>query len=772
MNRNSPANKFFALLFIFIASIFLTSSFALAQEIVNKQDGIHVDTIHSIKSLGIQEFIVDVRQTEAMASPRKVPLSFFLQESNLPLNSIVIGLEEWEEKDKEICSTCDVEYNSCSINGNETTCSPILVNEQNCAVCGTETIQEYRWEEAKSYAFQDKGNKLETEAVMVNLPKYNPEEPEDSFKRFKIITQTPIEVYNGGYGSTGTFYINIDGNIFYDKSHSSYWNITYRYMQILNITLPAGATIPLRKDVTLSAQIPTATFIGAGKLQADCDDLKVIYQNTTELDFQLRGCGTDTAEVLWKIQENISAGSNNYDYSIYYGNADVEAIPYDLKNVYRYYTNFSDESIGSLPAYWNETDSGICKVSVDGLTINITVGDVAGDYCNYSQTLELPYRAEVYGRSTQIPPNSASSLMLLLQYQNKVNFTRAEYYKALPSTKTRFLRTVIDGNHYVYVNTAISEDITSDFYGLRGTINTTNYFYDWLDTNGSLLYNEFAQESNWTSGTVALHLWESAGTGDNGVTIKNLTISLYWDTTYNPIISSLGEEEVPAPVIAVKTLAPSSPTTTNDMICTFNFTNTNEAEIEFYINDLFTYNQNVSDNGSLTLDNGNTTDNDNIVCQIKAYGNFEVVVENTTISIVQNSTAIFNNPTESQELAKGETIILSADTNFVATGCTFSNKRASNSLFSNIGTNSTSGTNFTLTHGITGFGNFDYKVVCDNVQDIVSVDIGGQYEGGDIGKVIIDIIGGILFFILSLVTVIIIALIFAPKIFKRRRIIS
>ncbi len=105
-----------------------------------------------------------------------------------------------------------------------------------------------------------------------------------------------------------------------------------------NITaiLPAGYTV----NFTLSS----AALVSAGKLKADCSDLRLAFTNgaETELDRLVSGCNTTATQVQFRTQADIAASAIDTRYTLYYGNASAGAPPANPSNVLAFYEDFQD----------------------------------------------------------------------------------------------------------------------------------------------------------------------------------------------------------------------------------------------------------------------------------------------------------------------------------------------------------------------------------------------------------------------------------------------
>ncbi|RJR27995.1 hypothetical protein C4561_00625 [candidate division WWE3 bacterium] len=97
--------------------------------------------------------------------------------------------------------------------------------------------------------------------------------------------------------------------------------------QQLNITNNSGDS--LATETTIAVTINTKELVNQGKLQTDCDDLRVVFQSgstATELDRYISypgggTCGTSEAsKVYFKLQSALSDGSTATTYYMYYDN--------------------------------------------------------------------------------------------------------------------------------------------------------------------------------------------------------------------------------------------------------------------------------------------------------------------------------------------------------------------------------------------------------------------------------------------------------------------
>ena len=101
-------------------------------------------------------------------------------------------------------------------------------------------------------------------------------------------------------------------------------------------SLPAGYTVSFTLD--------TQALISAGRLQDDCDDLRISFTDVTEneLDRLVTGCGTAATQVQFRTQASIAAGMTDERYTFNYGNAGAASPPQNPANVFYFYDDFQD----------------------------------------------------------------------------------------------------------------------------------------------------------------------------------------------------------------------------------------------------------------------------------------------------------------------------------------------------------------------------------------------------------------------------------------------
>src|SRR5881394_844292 len=137
------------------------------------------------------------------------------------------------------------------------------------------------------------------------------------------------------------------------------------------ITVTVGAIAPFGGYNGYSAQITgfnTAALVTAGKMRADCNDLRIerFAANTwTQLDRQVINCNTASSTIWFKLQADIAANGADASYSLFYGNPNAPAPPANLNNVYLAYDNIDADTLAQPPAGWTVQGGGPWNVVAD-----------------------------------------------------------------------------------------------------------------------------------------------------------------------------------------------------------------------------------------------------------------------------------------------------------------------------------------------------------------------------------------------------------------------
>jgi hypothetical protein len=131
-------------------------------------------------------------------------------------------------------------------------------------------------------------------------------------------------------------------------SHLAFAAMTnYEYYKDIEI----GTTHSLELDTnyTVEFHLDTATLISAGKMQNDCDDLRIYdVVADVELDRHVDKCNTADTNVLFRLQRGLLANEgDSTSYRIYYKYGSAVNPPEDLNKVYYFYDAFDDDFLNT-----------------------------------------------------------------------------------------------------------------------------------------------------------------------------------------------------------------------------------------------------------------------------------------------------------------------------------------------------------------------------------------------------------------------------------------
>jgi hypothetical protein len=135
---------------------------------------------------------------------------------------------------------------------------------------------------------------------------------------------------SGDYPSSPDTSIIVDPTA---RPQTPWWDTAYgekRNLTILNnmpgTTLPAGYPVHLHFD---SGTTPTAAELyNASQSSPKCNDLRLVYNDTTELDRVMQNCSSSAIDIWFRTQISIAAGtSDSTAHQLYYGNPSAGGPP-------------------------------------------------------------------------------------------------------------------------------------------------------------------------------------------------------------------------------------------------------------------------------------------------------------------------------------------------------------------------------------------------------------------------------------------------------------
>lgn len=128
------------------------------------------------------------------------------------------------------------------------------------------------------------------------------------------------------------------------------WN-DYAYIeQLLVTTGPTGPDKRYNGYTVRLANYDTQSLISSGRLQADCDDLRVVRDNSgtlVEVDRHLIDCNSSSSDIRFMLQADITDSTTDTSYYLYYGNPSAGSPdPVTTTNVYRWYDDAAIDRSG------------------------------------------------------------------------------------------------------------------------------------------------------------------------------------------------------------------------------------------------------------------------------------------------------------------------------------------------------------------------------------------------------------------------------------------
>ncbi len=191
------------------------------------------------------------------------------------------------------------------------------------------------------------------------------------------------------------------------KAEAAWFNENFGYRQIVAITNAGSAQTDFQVAVTLD----TATLITAGKMQSNCNDIRITDTNGRLLPYWIetgttgaggKACNASTTQVWTKIPSIPTSGQTLY---LYYGNPQASSYS-DGNKVFEFFDDFSGSSIDS--SKWSQGTIG----ATSGTSFSQSGGTLAGGNSNrYIQSVKAftgDYAAQSRSYTTTDNPNGFS----------------------------------------------------------------------------------------------------------------------------------------------------------------------------------------------------------------------------------------------------------------------------------------------------------------------------------------------------------------------------
>lgn len=156
-----------------------------------------------------------------------------------------------------------------------------------------------------------------------------------------------------------------------NKVEAAWYDDNFAYRQRVDITNSSGGTLT---DFQISMTLDTATLITAGKMQSDCDDIRITDVNGKVLAHWIEtgtnACNTTTTAIWTKAPSISTTGTTVF---VYYGNPSATSTQ-NGDNVFLFFDDFSGSAINTNK--WTIDDSTGFSVGSGELTGTNTTGRI------------------------------------------------------------------------------------------------------------------------------------------------------------------------------------------------------------------------------------------------------------------------------------------------------------------------------------------------------------------------------------------------------------
>jgi hypothetical protein len=287
---------------------------------------------------------------------------------------------------------------------------------------------------------------------------------------------------------------------------------------VRTITATVGANAPFNGYNGYSVSVTgfdTAALVAAGKMRADCNDLRIARfaaNAWTQLDRQVINCNTVNTTIWFKLQADVAALGSDTSYSMFYGNANAGAPPANLRNVYLYYDDFDSDPVNQPPAGWTVQANGPWNVVLDIGTNHILRESNAGAAVrNLIRVSSITNERDVWVQ-VDIRMTSAANLESTGSASGRVGGIGAAdytaYRSALQFINNRRVSQLANWNNGVFTNIQQVPFAWADgtFYTLAGAYfgspaTLRNY------ANGLLQQSVVGNGNVTTAGSVGISVW-------------------------------------------------------------------------------------------------------------------------------------------------------------------------------------------------------------------------------------------------------------------------
>ena len=303
---------------------------------INEQDNLIVDWEHTRAGIGSNEFIVTIKQKSDQTKSRNLTGEFILGELNYKADD-KIDIYELKNITHPFTDYYECWYNITNCTEYDKIDIYKCLKSKNITVygkdvsCGSFINDNYYfdWELYNPKSSSKTSTEARKELNFIELPKPSLTANNNNEKKFKVIVYSPITKINNGFGSTGTFVLNLSGNEFWDKSNSSWWNNSWTYRKNItvdNTNMQSNLTdFPLYvyfndSDIGASA-LTTGNDIRFAYVDSAGDAIEIPYEKES---FTIDGGGYASG-IFWVKTNLTNTTATSTKIQVYYGNTTASA---------------------------------------------------------------------------------------------------------------------------------------------------------------------------------------------------------------------------------------------------------------------------------------------------------------------------------------------------------------------------------------------------------------------------------------------------------------
>jgi len=149
---------------------------------------------------------------------------------------------------------------------------------------------------------------------------------------------------------TNSLKTNMTLSLIHANTTIPWWNGSYLYRSLINVTPPANQELPA--NFTVNYTVDTQALVSAGKMQSDADDLRIVYydaalQHNVELDRIVESNNSAATNIFFRVPNTIANQSHDANFYMYFGNDSVINPPVDRSNVLFYLDKFDGDTLAN-----------------------------------------------------------------------------------------------------------------------------------------------------------------------------------------------------------------------------------------------------------------------------------------------------------------------------------------------------------------------------------------------------------------------------------------